>query len=325
MIADIIDDTSDVRLITRNVMAVFSTNKEFTDSFILKLKHSSYYVNNNVTDSNKIISYIRKTYNIYENIFRFVSRHKEYSLEKFIEYLNFLDLSHFLWLHFYQLSSQDLSVVEILLQLSSYKPIVIIGYIDDLEYRDKLYSILFNIGLDDRLIIVPFKNISDAINNSTCQCYVKNTSEFKIQQRFSETFINKEFNTSLGYYLGIRPPIYSYNSPIITPISYKYSLYEIILIWLFSIKMLIIQFNNYRSGRSGKMTFTSKGIVDYSDKGYICGFAWDKIDLVIIGKKSTVVFSKFPFCLFVNTKDNKEIIENIKKNVDTPKIVYRKK
>ena len=106
-----------------------------------------------------------------------------------------------------------------------------------------------------------------------------------------------------------------------------FTILSLIMIMSFLILFLsfIIQFNNYRSGRSGKMTFTSKGIVDYSDKGYICGFAWDKIDLVIIGKKSTVVFSKFPFCLFVNTKDNKEIIENIKKNVDTPKIVYRKK
>ena len=98
-----------------------------------------------------------------------------------------------------------------------------------------------------------------------------------------------------------------------------------ILAFLVLFLVFIIQYNAYRTGRSGKMTFTSKGIVDYSDKGYICGFAWDKVDLVIVGKNSTVVFSKYPFCLFVNTRENKEIIDNIKKNVDTPKIVYRKK
>ena len=106
-----------------------------------------------------------------------------------------------------------------------------------------------------------------------------------------------------------------------------FTLLSLVLILSFLILFLsfIIQYNSYRSGRSGKMTFTNKGIVDYSDKGYICGFAWDKVDLVIVGKSSTVIFSKYPFCLFVNTKDSKEIIENVKKNIDTPKIVYRKK
>ena len=99
----------------------------------------------------------------------------------------------------------------------------------------------------------------------------------------------------------------------------------LIMAYLFLFLCFIIQYNKYRSGRYGKMTFTSKGIVDYSDKGYICGFAWDKVELVVVGKKSTVVFSKFPFCLFVNTKDNREIIENVKKHNNEVKIIYRKK
>ena len=50
-----------------------------------------------------------------------------------------------------------------------------------------------------------------------------------------------------------------------------FTILSLIMIMSFLILFLsfIIQFNNYRSGRSGKMTFTSKGIVDYSDKGYI--------------------------------------------------------
>ena len=39
MIADLIDDKLDIRLISQNVMAVYSTNNEYKDSFIRKLKH----------------------------------------------------------------------------------------------------------------------------------------------------------------------------------------------------------------------------------------------------------------------------------------------
>ena len=98
-----------------------------------------------------------------------------------------------------------------------------------------------------------------------------------------------------------------------------------ILSFLVLFLIYVIQYNEYRSGRNGKMTFTSKGIVDYADKGYICGFSWDKIELVIVGKNSTVVFSKYPFCLFVNSKNSREVIDNVKRNTSTCKIVYRKK
>lgn len=110
-------------------------------------------------------------------------------------------------------------------------------------------------------------------------------------------------------------------------IFYIFSIFSLALILAFLILFLsfIIQYNRIREGRSGKMTFTEKGIVDYSDKGYICGFAWDKVQLVIVGKKSTVVFSKYPFCLFVNTKDNKVLLEKVKKYNKEVEIVYRKK
>lgn len=98
----------------------------------------------------------------------------------------------------------------------------------------------------------------------------------------------------------------------------------IVLVFLVLFLVFIIQYNDYRSGRHGKMTFNSKGIVDYSDKGYICGFSWDKIELVIVGKYSTVVFSKYPYCLFVNTKDNKLLVEKVKEHTNIP-VVSRKK
>lgn len=247
MIADIIDDKLDIRLISQNVMAVYSTNNEYTDAFLRKLKHSNYIINKQTVSSDSFISYIKKTYNIYENIFRFAKRHKQINYNKFVEYLNFLDLNHLLWTHFYQLDKDTLSLVEIVLQLSTNKQVVIIDYIDELECRKKLYTLLFHVGLENRLIIVPFKNIDEAVNNSTCQCYIKSLDSVKIQSRFPNEYIEKEFNTSHNYYTGLRPVVYRKTSDAIKPISYKYTLYEILLIILFSIKLLYITFNNWRT------------------------------------------------------------------------------
>lgn len=247
MIADLIDDKLNIRLITRNVMAVYSTNIEYTDSFVRKLKHSDYKVDNHsIKKSDSIISYIRKTYNIYENIFRFVKKHKQFNYNKFVEYLNFLDLNHLLWSHFYQLDEDTLKLVEIVLQLSTNKRIVITDYIDELKCKDKLYSLLFHVGLEDRLIIVPFKIIDEAINNSTCQCYVKSKDEVKIQSRFSDAYLNTEFSDIELHYKGLRPKIYTPDNNVISPISYKYTFYEILLIILFSIRLMLIRFNNWR-------------------------------------------------------------------------------
>lgn len=245
MIADLIEST-DIRLITKNVMAVYSTNKEYTDHFIRRLKTHNYLVDGNPYPANAIISYVKKTYNIYENIYRFTKRHKDINFEKFVEYLNFLGLNHLLWLHFYQLSKDNLLVVEILLQLSTDKKIVIIDYIDQLECKEKLYSLLFQIGLEDRLVIVPFSDVSDAVNYSTCQCYVKSYAEAKIQSRFSEEYINNEFKTHVALYKSDRPKVYLKDNNAITPASYKYTAYELVMIFLFSLKMLLVNLNYWR-------------------------------------------------------------------------------
>ena len=246
MIADLVDDKLKIRFITRNVMSVYSTNSEYTDAFIRKLKHSEYIINKQTQQSDSFISYTKKDYNIYKNILRYVKKCRHINTDKFIEYLNYFNLNHLLWMHFYQLSRDDRQLVDTLMLLSSNMQVIITDYIDDLKYRYKLYSLLFHVGLDDRLIIVPFKNITDAVNNSTCQCYVKNPCTVKIQSDFSNNFINTEFNTSLEYYNGLRPKIYKQCNSAIVP-TYKYSWCELLLIFLFSIKMIYISLYNLRA------------------------------------------------------------------------------
>lgn len=245
MIADLTEST-DIRLITKNVMAVFSTDEKLTDSFIRRLKTHSYIVNDKQLTARDIISYVVKNYNIYENLFRFVERNSEFNSDKFIEYLNYFNLGRLLWLHFYQLRKEDLSLVEILLQLSTEKHFIITDYVDCSKYKLKLYSLFLHVALDDKLIIVPFKNIDDAVNYTTCQCYVKNESAVKIMTRFPNEFLNYEFHNSKLYYKPILPHIYENNSIILAPSSYKYSLYELFLILLFSIKMLFTYLYNWR-------------------------------------------------------------------------------
>ena len=230
MIADLVDDKLKLRFITRNVMSVYSTNSEYTDSFIRRLKHSKYVINKQTEQSDSFISYVKKDYNIYKNILLYVKKDSHINDDKFVEYLNYFDLNHLLWLHFYQLSNDDNRLVEILMQLASNMPVIIIDYVDDLKYKDKLYSLLFHVGLENRLVVVPFKNIAEAVNNSTCQCYVKHPLAIKIQSGFSNDFINTEFNTSLEYYNGLRPKRYMNTDTAIIP-SYKYSWYELFLIF----------------------------------------------------------------------------------------------
>jgi hypothetical protein len=247
MIADLIDDKLKLRFITRNVMSVYSTRVEYIDAFIRKLKHSEYIIDKKATSSDSFISYNKKDYNIYKNIFRYVKKHNHINTDKFIEYLNYFNLSHLLWLHFYQLGYDDSLLVDTLMQLSSDKQVIITDYIDDIKYKDKLYSLLFHVGLENKLIIVPFKNIRDAVNNSTCQCYIKHPHAVKIQSEFSNNFINTEFNTSVEYYNGTRPFVYKHSDFIASPISYKYTFIELMSIWLFSIKMLYISLFNRNS------------------------------------------------------------------------------
>ena len=246
MIADLVDDTFKIRLITRNVMCVYSTDKQFVDSFLLKLKHSNYIVNNEQTKSDSIVAYTKKSYNPYENIYRYILRNNNIDATKFSEYLNYFGLNHLLWVHFYQLNKNDLLLVETLMSLSNNKQVVILDEIDSLECKNNLYSLAFHLGLENRLIIIPFTNIHDAVNNSTCQCYVKNYNAAKIQSDFSNEFINTEFNTSEEYYSRIRPSIYKKSDNYIMPSSYKYTLYELFLIYLYYIKMIISSLNVWR-------------------------------------------------------------------------------
>ena len=99
----------------------------------------------------------------------------------------------------------------------------------------------------------------------------------------------------------------------------------LIIVFLILFLSFIIEYNRNREGRVGKITFNKDGIVDYADLGYICGFGWDKIDFIVVGKKSMVIFSEYPFCLYFNSKNSKEIIDNIKKYDEGVQVIYRKK
>lgn len=245
MIADLVDDNLNIRLITRNVMAVYSTDQTYVDNFLLKLKHSSYIVNNTVTRSDSIISYVKNDYNKFRNVYRFVKSKKDLDVAKFIEYISFFNLQHLLWLHFYDIDCDTISLVELIMQLSSDKPIIITSYIDS-KYYDRIFSLLFHVGLEDRLIIVPIKDVKTAANNSTCQCYIKDADKVSIHSRFPEAFIKEEFGIDDFIYTGLRPSIYHKNDIILSPVSYRYSFYEYLLIILFSIKMMFIHFTNWR-------------------------------------------------------------------------------
>lgn len=244
MIADLCSD-SDIRLITRNVMSLYSSSNEYRDSFIRKLKYSDYIVSGHRLKSDFIISYVKKDYNKYENIFRFAKRKRDINLSKFIEYLSFIDLSHVLWMHFYQLDPDTLRIVELLIQLSGNKPIIITDQIDSFSNSNRLYSLIFNVGLEDRLIIIPFSDISAAVNNSTCQCYVKSNDLVKIKPKFPNDFLNREFGTCTVYYNGVRPRLYTCDANSIMISSYRYSLFEVLLIFVFSVEMLLFSLFNW--------------------------------------------------------------------------------
>ena len=125
------------------------------------------------------------------------------------------------------------------------KKITLLDCFDDAPFAMDLVSLLFKIGLEDRLIIYPCTNISFGLNNSTCQCYVRDMKTAKVQSRFSEEYLVEELHISGVKYDFCRPRVYRKRDNYLSPISYKYSLYELLLIFLFSIKMLFIKIFNW--------------------------------------------------------------------------------
>ena len=242
MIADLVDTNIDVRLITKNVMSVYSTTLEYTDKFIRLLKHSSYLVDCNIVKSDDIIAYINRDYNPYRFVYQYVKSCNSVNIDKLCSYLSFIGLDHLLWMKFHQIDDRHRLLLENLIVLSSEKPIMVIGYIDSFEDRNKLYSLIFEIGLDDKLVIIPFKDIREAVNNSTCQCYVKNDNFVRIQQRFSNEFLNVEFSSNVNYYNSIVPCVYHSNTIQLAPSSMRYSLYDVLLIILYRLRLLFIYF-----------------------------------------------------------------------------------
>lgn len=243
MIADLVDNAIDIRLITRNVMSIFSTKDEYVYHLAYVIKHTRFLVNDEIVRSEKIVAFVDRGYNSEENIFRYVN--KRFSIRKFTEYLNFFDKNHLLWLHFSDLSKYDRLLVEILIALLHDKQIIYLDYFDDAPFAHDLISLLFEIGLEDKLIIYPCRDVAFGVSNSTCQCYAKSYESAKIQSRFSEEYLAEELSNPDIEYTASRPCVYIKHGDYLIPKSYHYSLQEILLIFLFSIKLLCIKAFNW--------------------------------------------------------------------------------
>lgn len=246
MIADLVNSKYKLRLITMNVMSVFSKSNHALIDFIQTLKHSQYIINDKVVDADLIISYPLKFYNIYRNVYDFITTHTEYNIATISKYLSNFKLSHILWLNFNQLSQDELQVLMLIMQLSTSKKIIITDFIDQNKFKHQLYSLLYACGLQNKIIIIPFTNINDAINNSTCQCYVQSISNVKVLPKFSDKYLQHELNTSDVKYTLQKPLIYNDNHSFIKPINYHYSFYNLLLIFIYRLKMLLTLFINWR-------------------------------------------------------------------------------
>lgn len=244
MIFDLIDDSIEIRLITRNVMSVFSASKENTDRILRKIKHGTYLCCGE--KEKNLVAYSRKDYNIYSNIFEYVSNKSKYNTDTFAEYLNYFNLNHLLWMRFVDLRDDERCLVEILIQILSDKPIVVLDYIEKFPYKDRLCSLIYQEGLKDRIIIIPYTDIAAAVNNSTCQCYVRDLNDIKVQSKFSNAYLNTEFNTTTEYYTGKVPMLYEGCLDYLLPSSYRYQLNELFLIFLYRLYYIWILFFNWR-------------------------------------------------------------------------------
>lgn len=87
-----------------------------------------------------------------------------------------------------------------------------------------------------------------------------------------------------------------------------------ILIYLFILLVYLFHYFKNKNGRSGCITFDEDGLIDSSDMGYICGFKWDNIDLVVVTNDFIVIFSSFFFCLYFEKRYASDLLENIRKN-----------
>lgn len=240
MIFDLINSDYKVRLVTKNVLSVFSKNKSYTDKFISTLRNGTFKLNGSIKTSETIISYNTYNDNIYENVSNFIDRYTSNS-KKVHEYISSFNLNHILWLRLKDLSTDEYNLLKLFLQLASDKPIIITNYIEKNKYKDKIYSLLLRVGLEDKIIIVPFSDVKEAVSVSTSQCYVKSKKDVKILSKFPNEFLNVEFKTHLNYYKNNNIKFYiKSNNNDITPNKYKYSLYEILNIIIYRLKMFII-------------------------------------------------------------------------------------
>ena len=244
MIADLINDKYNIRLITTNVMSIFSSSNNTLNEFISALKSSTYSVNDSIKSADSLVCYKLSEINKFESVSSIIAKLAS-DKNKAIEYISYLNLNYILWMKWYQLSSIDLLAITTILKLVSRKDIIILDTIDTHPLKDKLYSLSFQVGLSDKLVIIPFTSIIEAVNHSTCQCYIKPNVGSKILTRFSNEFLNQEFSTSINYYYSDQPKKYIKEESCLAPASQRYSIYDLLLIYLYSIKLLFIKFTSY--------------------------------------------------------------------------------
>ncbi len=77
--------------------------------------------------------------------------------------------------------------------------------------------------------------------------------------------------------------------------------------------LFYLRYLKLRKYRYGKLLIDEDGIIDISDYGYICGFTWDQLSLIVKGRFDTVIFSDFAFSLYINNDVSDEVVEKIKK------------
>ena len=100
------------------------------------------------------------------------------------------------------------------------------------------------------------------------------------------------------------------------------TLFIFINVYIFIVLLIFyIQFYKNKKNRYGKLIVDEDGLIDVVDKGYIFGFTWDKIDLIVKGKYSTVIFSKLWYCLYISNDVSEDLLKEIKKHNKNIKIV----
>lgn len=244
MIADLINNKYPIRLITHNVMSVFSPSQKYLEEFLSTLKSSKYLKCGCTVSANSFICYDINIPSKYISTYLILAKYSN-NLAKALEYISYLNLNYTLWTRWFQLSPDDILAIITVIKLVSSKEVILLDYIDHHPLKDKLYSLAYHTGLSDKLIIIPFKSITEAVNHSTCQCYIKPGIGVKVLPKFSNEFLNNEFNTSCMYYKFTNIKQYRREHFTLAPAGIKYTFIDLIAIVLGTLNLIFTKYLLY--------------------------------------------------------------------------------